>query len=505
MNQLKAGVILNYVVIALNTILGLGYTPYMLKCLGQNEYGLYSLVGSIIAYLTVLDFGFGNAIIRYTAKFRAEQKFKEQWEMFGMFLIVYSVIGVIAILGGLGLYFNVDMLFDKTMSQSDLSQARVMMLLLTINLGLTFPLSIFGSIITAYENFVFQRIVQIIKIIISTIVLIIVLSIGYKAVALVVVDTIFNILLLLINYFYCINKLRIKIIFQKFDWTFVKEITNYSFWVFINSIMDRIYWGTGQFVLGAVSGTIAVAIFSVAITLQRIYMQFSGAISSVLLPRITAMISTQKSDKDISDLFISTGRIQAIVMLLILTGFIIFGKSFIELWAGIEYSSSYSLCILFFTSLFIPLIQSVGFCVLQARKHLKFRAVCYLIFSILSLFGQIYLSKPFGPLGCAIAISVGFLMGHGLIMNIYYYKNENLDVIEFWKQIGKLALYPLILAIVWYTIYHLIFSHNISILNLIIQISIYVIIYIIGGWFLSLNDKERNMFKRLHNVSKNGK
>ena len=112
MNQIKIGAALNYVIIGLNTLVGLLYTPYMLRMLGQNDYGLYSLVASVIAYLTILDFGFGNAIIRYTAKFRAERKQREQWEMFGMFLIVYSVIGLIAFAGGLALYYNVDTLFD---------------------------------------------------------------------------------------------------------------------------------------------------------------------------------------------------------------------------------------------------------------------------------------------------------------------------------------------------------------------------------------------------------
>ena len=87
MNQLRAGIILNYVIIGLNILVGLAYTPYMLRCLGQNEYGLYSLVASVIAYLTILDFGFGNAIVRYTAKFRTEGKTSEQWEMFGMFVV----------------------------------------------------------------------------------------------------------------------------------------------------------------------------------------------------------------------------------------------------------------------------------------------------------------------------------------------------------------------------------------------------------------------------------
>ena len=91
-NQLKAGAALNYVVIMLHTAVGLLYTPYMLRMMGQSEYGLYSLVASVIAYLTVLDLGLGNAIVRYTAKFRAEGKIQEQYEMFGMFITLYLTI-----------------------------------------------------------------------------------------------------------------------------------------------------------------------------------------------------------------------------------------------------------------------------------------------------------------------------------------------------------------------------------------------------------------------------
>ena len=97
MNELKAGAALSYVSIAVNMVVGLLYTPYMLRMLGQSEYGLYSLAASIIAYLTVLDLGFGNAIVRYTAKFRAEGRQQEQEEMFGMFFLLYIGIGVVAL------------------------------------------------------------------------------------------------------------------------------------------------------------------------------------------------------------------------------------------------------------------------------------------------------------------------------------------------------------------------------------------------------------------------
>lgn len=501
MNQVKAGAILNYVIIILNTIVGLAYTPYMLRCLGQNEYGLYSLVASIIAYLTILDFGFGNAIIRYTAKFRAEGKKREQWEMFGMFLIVYSLIGLIAIGGGLGLYFNVDALFSNTMSDSDLGQARTMMLLLTFNLAFTFPLSIFGSIISAYENFVFQRVVNILRIIVSTGVLIFVLAIGYKAVALVVVQTVFNLLTLIINLIYCRHKLKIKIIFGKFDWLFIKEIAAYSFWIFLNSIMDRIYWGTGQLVLGAIAGTAAVATFSIAIMLQQMYLQFSTSIASVLLPRITTMVTNHNSYTEISNLFIKTGRLQCSVILFILSGFVVFGKGFIKIWAGDVYVESYYITLIFFFSLFVPLIQNTGIVILQARNQMKFRATLYVIISLVSLGFQILLSKDMGSIGCAIAIGGALILGQGIIMNIYYHTQQHIEIGTFWKEIIKMVPIPLCLtlfglALSYYYDYSMPFT-------LIFGIGIYSIIYIILFFYLGMNKFEKklllNPLKKLFN------
>lgn len=495
MNQIKAGVVLNYVIIGLNTIVGLAYTPFMLRCLGQNEYGLYSLVSSVIAYLTLLDFGFGNAIIRYTAKFRAEGKKQEQWEMFGMFLIVYSVIGLVALCGGLGLYFNVDSLFDRTMAPSELSQARTMMMLLSFNLAFTFPLSIFGAIISAYENFVFQRLVNILRIIISTGVLITVLAMGYKAVALVVIQTIFNLLTLMINLWYCKKRLNIHIAFGKFNIPFLKEISVYSFWIFLNAIMDKIYWGTGQFVLGAISGTVAVAIFSIAIMLEQMYMQFSTSIVSVLLPKVTAIVATNKNSAEVSNLFIRTGRLQCIVMSFIVSGFIIFGNGFITIWAGQDYSASFFITLIFFTALFVPLIQNTGITILQARNQMKFRSILYVVISFISLAFQIILARHWGALGCAVAIGGALVVGQGIVMNVYYHKKQGIDIIVFWTEIGKMLVMPILLTVVWY--FSTFVVNYCQLHNLLIGIVAFSIMFIPLTWKFSMNDSERQMLLTL--------
>ena len=489
MNQIKIGAALNYVIIGLNTLVGLLYTPYMLRMLGQNDYGLYSLVASVIAYLTILDFGFGNAIIRYTAKFRAERKQREQWEMFGMFLIVYSVIGLIAFAGGLALYYNVDTLFDRTMTAADTSQARIMMLLLTLNLLVTFPLSIFGSIITAYENFIFQRGVNIIRIILSTAVMIALLAIGFKAIALVVVQTVFNILVLVINYLYCRRKLHIKVWFGRFNWPFLREISLYSFWIFLNAIMDRIYWGTGQFVLGTTAGTAAVAVFSVAILLQQMYMTFSTSICSVLLPKVTAMVANEKSDKELSDLFIRMGRFQCIVMAFVLSGFMVFGNGFINVWAGAEYHQSYLITCIFFITLFVPLIQNTGITILQARNQMKFRSLLYLAISTISLAMQIIFSRHWGAIGCAVAIGGALIAGQWIIMNIYYAKSQRLNIARFWHDIGKMMVIPVIFTTSGLLTCH--FVDYTTIYHLILGMLLFSIMYIPAFWKFSMNQDER--------------
>lgn len=493
MNQLKAGALLNYVLLGLNSLVGLLYTPYMLRMMGQSEYGLYSLVASVIAYIAIMDFGFGNAIVRYTAKFRAEGKVREQYSMFGMFLILYSVVGVLAFGAGLSLYFNVDALFGITMSAEEISRAKVLMLILSFNLAATFPLSIFGAIITAYEDFVFQKVVQIIRILLNTIVMVCLLKMGYKAIAMVVVQTVFNVVTLLLNYYYCRYKIRIRLFFGKFQWGFLREIGIYSFWIFLNVIMDRIYWSTGQFVLGAAVGTVAVAIFAVAIQLEAMYMQFSSAIANVFLPKVTAMVATRRTDRELSDLFIRTGRIQFIIIGFILSGFCLFGRQFIILWAGPGYEDAYILALLFFISLTIPLIQNIGVSILQARNQMKFRSLMYIVIAGCSLLGQIVLSKYWGSLGCAIAIAAALLLGQGLIMNIYYHRVQKIDIVSFWREIAKMSLVPVTLVIVG-KIGLTFFSYS-GAIALGIGIACFTAIYVPAFWFGGMNESERKLIR----------
>ena len=226
-NQLKAGAILTYVTLFLNSAIGLIYTPFLTLKLGQAEYGLYSLVASVVGSLTVLDFGFGNALIRYTAKLRAEKKEQKLKEMYGMFFIIFCGIALLALIIGMVVYFNTENIFSQNMTSEELGKMKIMLLLMVFNLCFTFVMSVYRSIIVAYERFIFQKVINLIRIVLNPLVMVIFLLFGYKAITMVVLQTIFNVLTLLADYYYCKRKLNIQFVFGKFDSAFLKEVSLY--------------------------------------------------------------------------------------------------------------------------------------------------------------------------------------------------------------------------------------------------------------------------------------
>lgn len=491
-NQLKVGALLSYATVALNNILGLIYTPYMLRMMGQSEYGLYSLANSVIIYLTIFDLGFGHTIVRYTAKLKSEGRVNELYSMFGMFIIIYSAISLIALLVGLIFYFNIDTFFGKSLSIEELSKTHTIMLLMLFNMSFTFIFTVFTSVISAYEKFVFQRVVNIIRILLNTAIMIVLLEMGYKAIGMVVVATVCNVASLLLNYWYCMRKIKIEIYFKRFKWGFIKELIQYSFYIFLIMIMDRIYMFSGQFILGSLSGTVSVAIFALAIQFQCIYMSFSTSISSVFLPRVTSMIGKDNSVRYISDLFIKTGRIQFIVISLVLVGFILFGRQFIHLWIGDDYSEVYGITVLLFVSMLIPLIQSLGNTILRARNQMKFQSTLSVTVAVICLFLQIYLAKKYGGFGCALAIAITQVLGYILTMNIYYYKKQAIDIFSFWRNILNMFIPISILSVLSYFLLMNIEFH--SIIQLIGGIAAFSILYIIVSWKMSMNQYERDLF-----------
>ncbi|MBR5302515.1 MAG: oligosaccharide flippase family protein, partial [Clostridia bacterium] len=263
MDQKKAGVLLSYGQTVLSTLISLVYTPVMLRLLGQSEYGLYTLVNGFISNLSLMSFGLGSAYVRYYARYEASDSEKGVAKINGMFMVIFSVIGVLSLIVGGILVANVHNIFAAKLTPAEVETARVLMALLVVNIAVSFPCSVFSSYITAKERFFFQRLVSMIRTVLNPIVMLPLLLMGLGSVSLVLVTLILSAITDISSAWFCFKKLKMRFSFGKFDFALLREMGGFSFFVFLNMIIDQINWTVDTTILGIVSGTAATAIYGV--------------------------------------------------------------------------------------------------------------------------------------------------------------------------------------------------------------------------------------------------
>lgn len=504
MNQLKKGAFLSYLSIFITIIVALIYTPIVIRLLGQAEYGLYSLIGSIAAYLSIMDLGLGNAVVRYNARNRAIGDKRAEARLNGVFLLFYSVLGILTVLIGIILYNSIEDIFGNSLTLLEIEKAQLMILILVLNFAFSFPLAIFNSIMQAYERFVVLKVFVIVRTLLTPLVTLPLLLMGYASVTMVLITSIVNIACLLFNVYYCFKYLKISLNFGKIDFSLLKEIIIYSMFIFLGIVVDQINWNTGQLILGVFSGTAAVAVFAIAIQFIRIYLLFSTSISGLLLPRISIMVANNASSEELTAIMIKFGRIQYVIMGFLLSGFFLYGKEFIGLWAGSEYIKSYYMILIIMIPITIPLIQNTGLSILQAKNLMGFRSLVLIVIGLINVLISIPLAILYEGIGVAMGTGISYLIGNIIIMNIYYHKKININIPLFWNNIIMMSIPMLAALSIGYGINYLLTTN--SILHLFIKICLFTILYLLLMWFFGFNGYERNLLssytRRLGNPKK---
>ena len=201
-NQLKVGSLLSYGQTFLSIIIGVVYTPIMIRLLGQSEYGLYNTVSSTIAMLSVLSLGFNSSYIRYYAQYKQKNDQDGIDRLNGLFMLIFMVIGAVALVCGLVLTANLEWIFDQGLTPEEYTKARILMLMLSINMGLSFPASVFTSIVSAQERYVVLKLVAMIKTVVSPMVTLPLLLCGFGSIAMVAVTLCLSVLADCIYFFY---------------------------------------------------------------------------------------------------------------------------------------------------------------------------------------------------------------------------------------------------------------------------------------------------------------
>lgn len=497
MDQKRAGTLLSYLQWIISALVGVVYTPIMLRYLGSGEYGVYSAATAVISFLTMLDLGFGQTLVRYDVKYRAEGRTRTAEICRGTLFVLYLILGALAcVLGLAAAGEGARLLFGEKFTAGELDSLGRTLRILVVNLSLSFPLSVFTSLLTAQERFVAVKGANILSTLLTYGGILLALIRGGGSPALALVTTVVSLGVKGALALYALLKLGLRLRFGRPEPGMLGELFRFSFFIFINILIDQLYANTDKFILGALWGTAAITVYTVGVQFNSLFQQLSTAISGVYLPHVTKLYAQGADGKALSPLFLQVGRVQFLLLAFVLSGFIAFGQQFLLLLSGPENADAYLIALIIMVPGIVPLSQNLGISILQAMNKHRFRSLAYLALAVINVLLSIPLAARWSGIGAAIGTALACFAGQYAMMNWYYHKKAGLDIPAYWRMAGKITLRMLPMALPGYLLNLL---PGTGWFSLLVRIALYTALFLPYGWRFLLQESEKAALGKIFN------
>lgn len=467
-------------------------TPLFVHKLGDYEYGIWILILSIIGYMELFSLGFNTANVRYLSRYFESKDHKSINEVFNSGLFIFMSLGVIVLIATLTISPFLGHMF-KSMNNFVYI---IIFIIAGVNLSFEFVFMSFSTVLEAREKYVETNIISASVFILRSVIAVILLLSGFKLLAIVINQAVFNIIKGMIIFLYSVKtNPNLKISYQHVNMGAIKTLGNFSVYIFIINITQKINLHASSLIIAYFMSPSAITPFAIGSSLIIYLKDFISAIPRVLIPRFSQIDAADNQDK-IREYFLSFTRITLIISIPIVFIFIFYGRSLISLWIGEKYANlSGSILAVLSIGHLCRISQLTTHSVLKSTGRHKALSYFTMLESISIIILSIIFIKPYGLIGLAFAQTIGMVIVNLSIIPIYSCRELKIGISNYYMRyvfINALSLAPL------FIIYYFLRS------NLIDSIPIFGVIaamiigaYLISSYLFTLNMKEKEMLGRL--------
>ncbi|MDD3404400.1 MAG: oligosaccharide flippase family protein [Hespellia sp.] len=414
--QVKIGAVLSYVSIVISVLSGMIYTPWMIKCIGQSDYGLFTLANSLIS-LFIVDFGLSNAVSRFLSVYYSKHQEEKANDMLGLVYKLYLLIDVIILIVLVVLYFFIGKIYT-TLTVMELQKFKLVFIVLGLYTLANFPFITLNGILYAREKFIQIRLFDIMSRLLIVALMLILLELGYGLYAVVFVNVGVGLLFIVLKLLLIKRTKLAKPNLKFFDSALLKDIFKFSIWVTVSLLAQRLIFSIVPSILAITLGTAAISVFGIASTIENYTYSIVTAINGFFMPSVARLYANDEN-ADIQPLMTKIGRYNFAVFGIIFAGFLVFGKSFIQIWVGNDYADSYYiLCLILFSELFGSAF-SIGNIALTVKNRVKEQALITLVSGIINVFLVFVCTKYVGVIGAGISIAIARIISLIIILLLF--------------------------------------------------------------------------------------
>ena len=381
-------------------------TPFTLHQLGNDGYGTWNLIGSITGYVGLLALGVPMASVRYFARYAAERDINKLNEAIGSCTALYLVLGAIAIVAGGALYVFFRFAYDVPLALRGDANLAFGLTVLFVAVG--FAALLPSSILSAHDDFVLRNTVRLGGIVLRVGLTWWLLTTHASLAAVALIQLACLIFDFWVCWYLVVRRypgVRIRV--RDFDWTMVRRIFSFSFYVLLLSVGVRIAFETDSLVIGAFKDVGSIPYFTVASSFILYLMEMILAIAAVVMPTATRL-KAQGKEGELREVFLKWSKIALSLTILPVLFLMVLGPRFIAWWIdpSFEGPAGEVLQILLASSLIFLPVRGVALPILMGLGKPGLPTIGFLVASVLNLGLSIWLVHPLGLAGVAIGTAI---------------------------------------------------------------------------------------------------
>ena len=450
--KLKYGVVLSYIAIFINIVVGLFLTGPIIASVGTVNYGIYSAASSLI-HVFLIDFGLGTATTKYISEYKVTGDQNSINKLIKVVFATFIILSIILAFAFASVYVFLPKIYPKY-TLDELHSLKIVFLMIAAYSVFSFPFTILNGILIAYENVLFSKIADIFAklcFVASTLICIF-FNLGlYTLTICFLINGLVSIVLKLIFMLLKVPvSFKVKVPFSEFK-EIAKLTLSFSFWAAINTLSRTFLVSIMSSIMGGVAGPDEYLLFAVAAQIESYIAMLSTVFGTIFFPKVSQILlnnnfSKEKKYNDFELFFCNISRVQSIIMGLIVSGFLIFGQAFISLWIPDIDAKTVFLCavILCVPSIFLYPLQ-MGEIAMATVGKIKYCAISNLTSLLIGIVSAFVLTRFLGSFGGAVAVFISYFF-RGLFFVIVYKKHINFNFFKYIDKTYFRLIFPFVLT-----------------------------------------------------------
>jgi O-antigen/teichoic acid export membrane protein len=389
-----------YAAIAINALIGLMVLPFNVHHLGRSAYGLWMLTYSVTTYFTVLDLGYGGAVVRFVAAYRAKKDARALNEILSTMYFLYAGIGILSYLVAIAVSFLLPHIFNLAPDQ--VSTGRTVLLITSLNVAVAFAFAVYGGVINGFQSYYLNNVVGTASEILVAIVNVIVLSLGYGLVELVAATTVLRMMP------YALYRYNAHRVFPDLDirWRHfrrdrLKELTGFSVYLAIINWSARLNYAVDTVIIGIFLNTAAIGTYSVGLRLSQALFRITNQLHLFLFPAVVHREVTGNAAEQ-QRLMVRATRFQLAIATASCGAVIAAADVLIRVWIGPGFEQSVLILQLLAYVVVLRAWMAMPSTVLKGTNRHKFVARASVVCAVANVLLSIVFVKMFGLVGVAL-------------------------------------------------------------------------------------------------------